>query len=770
MKRWLTAAVLALTACCALAEEGLRAGVIKRIIERPPETGTRIFIDFGGATSRARLLSVRTEGITVEVGGMELPLEWAKVSDKRLLGLLLKSAGEDAAALELAARFALAAGEKERAKEIAASLAERGVKVSGLDWGEEAAPEKVEASVSQPGEAGEAAKRAGLHADALFAVGPQGKPSAPLPIGVGEWAFETKYWWPRDYHGFSYANGSAEVWKKVLEARQQYEGKEAAPLETPQVSLSPPSSDREAGFISWPVHYSDLCPPGRIPAPEEAMSRTLSASAALGEVEPVTIAVRAVRSISGLKVEVTPLKAKWGATIPAGQLRVYFLECLYRRGRYADRAGGAHMRPGPLLEMPSWEPPVNSTRRIWINVHVPATAAPGDYVGKVTLKAQDGTPVEFMLEFKVYPFVLENPKAVRWSPYISNFLTRKDSPGAVEDHFAHGMNTASTWNGQFGFGGSAAAPQVDAAEFLKYLELLKQHGAIGPVALYCSGSSLRLDPQIEQAYGVRWPSEEFVTAFARVCKNVHEQTVAAKVPPIAFSLYDEQTQNNRYWEGFKRISKVIKENFPEVIVYATNHNEREANALKSETPDTADIWGTNRPNSDDAAFCRRQNIRYWTYTFCNNHVHPTAARYNTGLLPWVYGGVCTFLWANYWSDPEEQFYGGGKWTLTYYTPSGVVSSVNWENVREGVDDRKYVALLEYCAEECMRKGRATGAAQQALAWLDGAKKKMQQLTATPSGGKDSFTVALQNYRALDEVREAAAQQIITLEKALGTAE
>ena len=162
-----------------------------------------------------------------------------------------------------------------------------------------------------------------------------------------------------------------------------------------------PASTPEVG-LWWASSGWKVCR-GR-PMPKRS-AKTVEIRAARNETEATQLVVRPGAPLHGLLASAGALTSADGATIAAAQvevLRVRYVNVAQR----TDRAGAVAPWPDPL---PPFAGPIdlaaNENQPLWVRVHVPRDAAPGEYDGAIRLTAQ-GYEATAPLRVVVYDFAL----------------------------------------------------------------------------------------------------------------------------------------------------------------------------------------------------------------------------------------------------------------------------------------------------------------------------------------------------------------------------
>ena len=156
---------------------------------------------------------------------------------------------------------------------------------------------------------------------------------------------------------------------------------------------------RDAWFVDSTTKVFRDDPPG------EAKAAHLSAAA--NEMEAVQLVIRAGdEPLRGVTVEVSDLVCEKGGRIAAERTEVLRVAYVFLPARNREY-------PDPL---PPWTPcdiPAGQNQPAWLDISVPADAAPGFYRGTVTVKAGGALLGEFPLELRVWAFALPQTPRTR---------------------------------------------------------------------------------------------------------------------------------------------------------------------------------------------------------------------------------------------------------------------------------------------------------------------------------------------------------------------
>ncbi|MBM4087543.1 MAG: hypothetical protein FJ272_22360, partial [Planctomycetes bacterium] len=228
---------------------------------------------------------------------------------------------------------------------------------------------------------------------------------------------------------------------------------------SPNPPPTPTAADTARGYVPFARNYLDLIPPTYAPSQDEVgeVKRVrelpiLAAFCSLGEYEPLSLGLYALRDLKNVHAVVSDLKAPSGATIPSSAVDVRTVRYLYKRSHYS--MGDRMLVPTHLEKKPLAEVPKGQSRQFWLTVHVPSNAAPGDYRGSVTIQADGAPDLTLPLKLEVLPIRLAVPKGIGFGMYDWPPRAEGDpsSEARFRDQRAHGMTTVglcSGLNGKF---------------------------------------------------------------------------------------------------------------------------------------------------------------------------------------------------------------------------------------------------------------------------------------------------------------------------------
>jgi hypothetical protein len=483
--------------------------------------------------------------------------------------------------------------------------------------------------------------------------------------------------------------------------------------------IQPSDEDRRRGFLAFQrdvmrdVSYDDT--PGRDEAGD-----LLRGEAFAGEYEPVTAALLPLRDLGMVKVSVGDLTGPAG-TIKAAAIDVGYVS--YRLSRVTADGTVYTIKPrlispGGLVKMPE-----RLARRIWLTVRTPEDAAPGLYKGTIEVRPEKGQPVSLPLEFLVRAGRLD-PVDIPAGPFgytITNPWFGDDREAAEFNRRL--MQKSLVKMRQYGFTACSGLPSIAYHGFkegkpvlvftaadaqmkrladLGFLAVVGYGGGVSGLDSYyqdnsaMSAAGFRDYPSFvkaiysavgEHAARDRWipvyynlADEPIGDDLTRAAENAEEYRRAFPKGPPFFTGASSFTGSNRRDPHF-RLARALH------VVSWNEHDEASVRLVQSSGGDWAFYNGGNR----------------WTY---GTYMYKAAKQYGMKFrIAWHWNIVAGDPY--YALDCREDDY---AWCNS--SPDGqLVPSVEFERLREGLDDYRRLITLSRLAAQRPRSPAARAARQ-----------------------------------------------------------
>lgn len=512
--------------------------------------------------------------------------------------------------------------------------------------------------------------------------------------------------------------------------------------------VEPSAADRRRGFIGWAPNWMQLIYRNAVPT-AETIDRELAATAAPGEYEPATVAIRALQDLTNVRVEVGDLSSG-EATIPASAIDVRRVHIWPQR---IGSSWGTEWRAVPeMLEtFESVDVDAETAQQFWLTVHVPDDAGPGAYTAPVRVMADSGT-WETQLALTVLPFELQLAERAVGMYWRDTQVEGERMDMQLRDMLAHGV-TAVTSNTYPVISNVDGNMQVDASELLALMQHLHEMGITGPIP-FNPGLEGRIKREFPEADEARF-EELYIQGITELEKiSSRDDTPKLLYYPVdEIGNHEERGQKANYLCGL--IGQVEG-----ATSYITVNNYEAGERWG----DTFDIWCGNIPYTvEQEQRLLERGKRYMRYgpAYLNDC---RQARNSSGLGFYRRPAEAMYYW-HYQAlsgDPFYDFDGTARdWCAAYPGPDGPIPTLDWESIREGIDDMRYIATLKAFAEHA-RQGDADAraAADAALTELEA----VLTLDDTIAPTRYAESLSDDEYSAL---RTRLIDSILAMQEALG---
>ncbi|MCC6486975.1 MAG: PQQ-binding-like beta-propeller repeat protein [Candidatus Hydrogenedentes bacterium] len=349
------------------------------------------------------------------------------------------------------------------------------------------------------------------------------------------------------------------------------------------------------------------------------------------------------------------------------------------------------------IMVPAW-----GGRRLWLNLRTHGLA-PGEWSGRVVLRSLDVEPVnsEADLTVTVWPVRVPDKQALslcHWG-YVHSSCLKEYPEAALDDQVRHGTNVfVGLFYPKAEF--DAQGNLVGEIDFRQHDDYVKQHAPHGRILFFNYQHALKGPAPVEsEAYGkahVAW-LRAWVAHLAEL-----------GVTYDGFALYpiDEPGLNDGLVQSYIRMAQLAREADPKIVLYTDPVGRISEEELRAMTP-YVDIWCPNRggfivDQSNAAKFdlIKATGKTVWTYECDANVKHQSPLGYYRAQawLAWDRGLTGIGFWSYCTSQDDPWFQPTLRHDyLLVYPGNGVVSSVRWEAVRDGVEDYNLLAALKRAA-------------------------------------------------------------------------
>lgn len=490
------------------------------------------------------------------------------------------------------------------------------------------------------------------------------------------------------------------------------------------------------------------------PSSQDTASKTIAETAWRGERVNGQAVLWTDKTMTQVRFHATPLKGPDGSTIPLKASFVRF-----------TLGGGTLLADIIDEDIERMDLPAGTTRSIWLQADIPATAKPGTYKGDLLVRADGITPVKLPIAVNVLPNAINTPD--KWKVHLDLW----QHPQAVarvhnvkpwsDEHFAlmkplmkrladagqktitcslideaWGGQTFDWWPAMIEWSMKPDGTMVyDYANFDKWVDfMMNDVGIKQQITCYTMipwSNKLRYMDQATGDYkyaDITPGTPEFEKIWGNFLKNFREHTKKKGwINKICIGI-DERPDH-----AVKASFAVIKKFAPEFKVCSAVDKPTQTT---EEVYDISAAFGHADSINGDFATKRRDSGKKTTFYVCCNPGKPNtftssppvesewlglfaAANNLDGILRWAY---------NSWGRDPLMNTDFGNWKAgdCFMVYPGNKTSVRFEKMRDGLETFEKIAILRQAA----KSSNATPALKQAVSEMD---KLLSDLFTIPRG-------------------------------------
>jgi hypothetical protein len=495
--------------------------------------------------------------------------------------------------------------------------------------------------------------------------------------------------------------------------------------------------------------------------------------AARNEYAPFQIIVRAgPHGLKRVTAVAGPLVPKRGRTIRADRITLYrehYIEVRRLSPKSRSRPGWYPDALIPFLDPSTGKPPVqarfaaapfdvapDSNQPLWVDVLTPWDATPGDYTGAITISAEGIRPQRVPIQLTVWNFKLSETPSMRthfgnaganllWSR--SSNITARDSP---DEAGQRALQTA-------------------------YAELMAAHRICSPIPPFLMpkvNADGSIDPQPTDAALQQWIERFHITGFpiwflgmdgrgwqddslradrkrnARYLRSMFTYLRAHHWDKMAYMYLADEPSSREAYNDLRDRSKFVREVVPGLKVLCTKGPQLQ-NPLWGSLVGWVDIWVPLWPMFEEADLKKRLSVgeEVWSYTaLCQGRTDTPFWELDFPVLnyriPMWISWRFDITGLLYWSTMNWTF-SGDVWTnpLTYQDRynmegsllypgvdagvRGFITSIRLKEIREGLEDYEYLAILAQRRSRAVAEGVVKRIARSWHDWDTDARHLLQ---------------------------------------------
>ncbi len=470
--------------------------------------------------------------------------------------------------------------------------------------------------------------------------------------------------------------------------------------------LAPTADEKEKGYVLFARDWMQNVNVNAVPRRED-VTNSVGVFASAGELEPIVFSLYGLEDFGDVTVSATELKSD-DATIPASAIEVGVVS--HRLSRVTME--GSVYTIAPRLVMPRKSATVSEgvSTTFWLTLHTPDVVAPGTYAGQVELAFADGSTDAIDVSARLFATPLDelDVPAGPWGSSIDLPWYDED----LGDYDADMLRKCLAKLREYGCtafsgiptlqisGWEDGKPLIDFTQADFEMDEAKAAGFNMTVVNYNGGIRGFNNYQIDNAAMQRGGFTEYVDFLRAVLTEVDTHAKAAGWLPVAYNLCDEpigdaiapHADNARAW----------REAAPEGMLTtgATSLRSPEpddphlplAAALKIANLNTHDEAAIDAIHSGGSDWAFYNGGNRWTL---GTYMYKCAKEHDMKFRVSWHWNICAGD-PYYALDCREDDY---SWCVTN-ADMDLIPSITFEReIREGIDDYRYMLTLQRLAEE-----------------------------------------------------------------------
>ncbi len=356
----------------------------------------------------------------------------------------------------------------------------------------------------------------------------------------------------------------------------------------------------------------------------------------------------------------------------------------------------------------------NTNKQYWITAHVPDDIQPGRYLGKISISSSQSQELMALdFEVNVLPFELSNPSmeyslyyrgklAPRAPTVSSEFKSEEQLKAELRNMREHGVINPTVYQRYRPKGEPVFTSIQEAQELLRRYLAIRNELKMTNSSLYYLGRQIDLDsPGNLRQLDADIPALQAMRsdyAFTDLFLYGKDEARGREL------LEGKKAREKVYALGAKVFSAGYEGHFEvmgqltDILVFHGRPIAEEANKFHRIGHKIYSYHNPQAGPENPALFRTQYGIRLWQANFDGAMIY--AYQHSMGSI---------------WNDFDHVKY--RDHVLAYPTINGVIDTIAWEGLREGIDDVRYISTLERMVKEQENNPAIAQELQQAGSYL-----------------------------------------------------
>jgi hypothetical protein len=500
----------------------------------------------------------------------------------------------------------------------------------------------------------------------------------------------------------------------ALRLTGQARGGERLDLTVPASLPKRPENPVTDGYVVWWENSMRKVYPTEFPPSEKRAEATLALARNESEGLQLALTTADRLTLRNVRVSCGALTNERGEAFPSKAIEPHLVGYIYVETPSGHPAAPsmANWCPEVLLPARPFDVPGGRTQTVWINFRATDAMSPGTYRGRIVATPDNAPAVEMPISVRVRRFTLPQSCRMKTAFALMDGFTRaaygEITPSlrrqCIDLMLSHRLNPDDI---------SRTEPPAVADLLYAKERGLNTFNIVNLIP----------EPKGKPLWSCYAELKDYPADFnedlARRLDGCLAELRKHGLSKMAY-FYGFDERGPEYDDLIKGICKFLKERYPEVSTFTTaGYMYQKRRQTPPEYQDSMDWYCPLTPlyDAELSARLRRQGKQVWWYVCCGPQ-HPYAnfasmdyPSIEGRLLGWMTYGYqadgLLFWHVNLW-HPNRVIDSSGPYLdwkptcvvnmtgdgcLTYPTPAGPVSSIRLENIRDGLEDYDYLALL-----------------------------------------------------------------------------
>ncbi len=488
-----------------------------------------------------------------------------------------------------------------------------------------------------------------------------------------------------------------------------------------QQPLSLNGEDVQKGYVVFSRDFQRYVYPWTIPDEKERVD-ALNITMGQNDFEPLTFSIYPIRDLGDVRISVSDLEGSENTRILSQNVQAHVVKTMKKR---SGSSGEYKLIPRLLDRASHANIPIDYTTRFWLTVHADSTTEPGKYSGYVQIDSDNENPSTIPFTIEVLPVNLEPVPGIEYNMCMSYEFFELDSKdwttperekiyldgvNIFRDYKNHGFSNVAVASPFYFQWNKDGTPKME--HFKAMIRGVKEVGFTDPVYWYFGHYIQTAKGQHPGNIRLYDPKVQLKRAKFLV-ETVKKLNRELNGPPVYFMPIDEPRIASRKkiaLDLFKEMKKVPGTTIMSTTDIGGENLDIEYNSKRLGKPLPPGV----KIRESDRKVCEYNN------TAIQSH-NPTYSRYIYGYYTWRHDLDGMSSWGpgttqnsrgNPFEDLDSQF---SDWFIFFPHPGGPLPTPNWEAVREGIDDIRYVYQLEkLCSQKSVEQPEEVAMAEQFL--------------------------------------------------------